>query len=102
MRLLFVLAIATSCGLRTLHAQAVSAAQAAKPTISCSNPAFPGHEWKQASQENQKGWSKPALDAAQAYADSLHDSSVVIVQCGHLIDQWGDTNKRIRFPYARA
>ena len=95
MKFLFALAIAAASGMPPIHAQNADAVQAAKPPVSCSSSAFPGHEWKPASPQSQKGWSKPALDAAQAYADSLHDSSVVIVQCGHIVDQWGDTAKKL-------
>jgi CubicO group peptidase (beta-lactamase class C family) len=91
MKILFALATAAVCILPAAHAQNASA----KPPIPCSNPTFPGHEWKPASQESRKGWSKSALDAAQAYADGLHDTSVMVVQCGRVVDEWGDTAKKL-------
>lgn len=61
----------------------------------CVKPIFPGHDWKGGSHATAKEWSLPKLAIARQYADSLHDSSVVVVQCGLLVDEWGDPSKKI-------
>jgi CubicO group peptidase (beta-lactamase class C family) len=43
----------------------------------------------------QTGWSKERLGQARQFADSLHDSSVMIVQCGRVVDEWGDTSQKL-------
>jgi CubicO group peptidase (beta-lactamase class C family) len=91
MKPLLVPALAVACTLQATHAQNAAAPQNTKPPVSCSNPAFPGHEWK----KETKDWSQQALATANTYADSLHDSSVMVVQCGHVVDQWGDTSKKL-------
>jgi CubicO group peptidase (beta-lactamase class C family) len=61
----------------------------------CTKSTFPGRDWKRASHTTPDEWSLPKLAAARQYADSLHDSSVVIVECGRLVDEWGDPGKKI-------
>ncbi len=65
------------------------------PAVSCAKPAFPSKEWKQDHRLKKEGWSEPKLVAANQYASSLHDQSMMTVQCGRLIDTWGDTAKKI-------
>ena len=56
---------------------------------------FPGNSWKHLSSLERSGWSREKLDAARQYADSIHSSAVMIVQCGEVVDQWGDIDKKI-------
>lgn len=65
------------------------------PVASCAKPAFPGKEWKRNHRSKSDGWSQSKLAAAQQYANSLHDQSVMIVQCGRLVDEWGDPSKKL-------
>jgi hypothetical protein len=53
------------------------------------------HEWKHFSREQLNGWSDEKLAAARQYADPLHDSSVMVVQCGQVVGGWGETAKKI-------
>jgi CubicO group peptidase (beta-lactamase class C family) len=62
---------------------------------SCVKPEFPGKQWKQRHRSTSDGWSESKLAAAQQYADSLHDESMMIVQCGRIVDEWGDTSKKL-------
>jgi CubicO group peptidase (beta-lactamase class C family) len=55
----------------------------------------PGSKWVQASPVEQAEWSSEKLALARQYSNSLHSSSVLIVQNGHVIDEWGDTTKKI-------
>ena len=95
MRGLLIFAV-VACGLQTAFAQNASPnSNASAVSTPCAKQAFPGHEWKQASRDGMKGWSRAGLAAAQSYADSLHDSSVMVVQCGRVVDAWGDTDKKL-------
>jgi CubicO group peptidase (beta-lactamase class C family) len=65
---------------------------ASNAPAACQQPfVFPGRDWKQM----QAGWSQEGLARARQFADSLHDSSVIIVQCGRVIDAWGDTTQKL-------
>lgn len=76
-------------------------AQAAQPRIvsatirSCAKVVFPGRSWKQEKRLEKVGWSETRLLAAQQYAGSLHDQSMMTIECGRLIDAWGDTSRKI-------
>lgn len=59
------------------------------------NNTFPGRHWKHITHQEQARWSVEKLEAVRHYADSLHDSSVIIEQGGRLVDSWGDTSKKI-------
>ncbi len=66
-----------------------------EPARSCAKLVFPGKEWKQDQRSRRDGWSESKLVAAQQYANSLHDEAMMTVQCGRVIDEWGDTSKKI-------
>ena len=79
------LAAVLSPGLITSAAQELPAHQAtatAMANLPCMKPTVPGHDWKQILGQKLEGWSLPKLATAREYADSLHTSSVMIVQCG--------------------
>ena len=79
-----------------------SAPETATITRPCTKPTFPGRDWKRAPDATDE-WSLTKLAVARQYADSLHDSSVVIVQCGRLVYEWGDPTRRsLLFQFARA
>jgi CubicO group peptidase (beta-lactamase class C family) len=58
---------------------------------------FPGRSWQHVSSLKRAGWSSEKLAAARAYAkaDSIQTSAVMIIQGGKVIDEWGDTDKKI-------
>jgi CubicO group peptidase (beta-lactamase class C family) len=61
------------------------------PTIST----FPENSWKHVPSLNGAGWSEEKLAAAHQYANSIQSSAVMIVQGGEIVDQWGETDKKI-------
>ena len=63
------------------------------PAPPCVKIAFPGKTWKLDRALRNGGWQTAKLTAAQKYANSLHDASFMAVQCGHLVDAWGDSSK---------
>lgn len=65
------------------------------PASPCVKIAFPGKNWKQDQALRKVGWREAKLAAAQQYAGSLRDESFMTVQCGHLVDTWGDTSKKM-------
>jgi CubicO group peptidase (beta-lactamase class C family) len=98
MRKLVLLAAIVSSGVLLASAQNQASSKtptAATNPIQCAKPTFPGHAWKKIFHATPDEWSLPKLAAARQYADSLHDSSVVIVQCGRVVDEWGDSSKKI-------
>ncbi len=56
---------------------------------------FPGRNWKYIARREQTCWSAKKLAIAKQYAESLHDSSVVIEQGGRLVAEWGNPAKKI-------
>lgn len=56
---------------------------------------FPARNWSHITAVEQSQWSVQKLLLAQQYADSIHSSSVMIVQCGRVVGEWGDTSKKI-------
>lgn len=61
----------------------------------CAKSPFPEQEWKVVPREKLTGWSLPELATAHQYADSLHDASLMVVQCGRLVDAWGDASEKL-------
>jgi CubicO group peptidase (beta-lactamase class C family) len=55
---------------------------------------YPGKEWTQASNPEDRGWSLKGLAAAKTYADSLDTAAVIIVDDGIIISQWGATSTK--------
>jgi len=77
------------------HTLAVAQATGATTNVFSAKSSFPGHDWKQIPREKLEGWWLAGLATAHQYADSLHDASLMIVQCGRLVDEWGDLSKKI-------
>lgn len=94
MKLFLLISAFVSYSLQAASAQAGNIAQDSRTSITCT-PRFPGHEWRHLSREQFNGWSAQKLAGARQYADSLHDSSVMVVQCGQVVDEWGETTKKI-------
>ena len=61
----------------------------------CPREATPGHQWKAFPAKSPPSWSPIELHDAEQYAASLHDSSFVVIQCGHLVDAWGYSDKKL-------
>lgn len=53
---------------------------------------YPGVEW---ATHSKVGWSAPLLQAAREYTRTRQTSSVIIVQGGRVVDQWGDVALKI-------
>jgi CubicO group peptidase (beta-lactamase class C family) len=58
---------------------------------------FPGKSWRRIQPLERARWSREKLAVAHAYADadSIHTSAVMIIQGGRVVDEWGDTEKKI-------
>src|SRR5580692_12807555 len=70
-------------------------APAATPTAeSCPVAVYPGANWKSVEPAGA-GWSRDKLNAAREYSASIHSSSVMILEHGVIIDEWGDVTKKI-------
>ena len=95
MKWLLIIAAVASYGLQTAPGRNASVAQAPENSLTCSNPTFPGHEWKHFSRKGLHRWSLPKLNMARHYADSVHDSSAMVVHCGRIVDEWGETSRKI-------
>lgn len=53
---------------------------------------YPGKDW---ASHSRAGWSEPLLKAAREYLASQKTQSVMIVQSGQVVDQWGDVTRKI-------
>ena len=56
---------------------------------------YPGHEWQWINEGERILWSASLLKQAHAYSDSIHSSSVMIVQDGKIVDAWGSLDQKI-------
>jgi CubicO group peptidase (beta-lactamase class C family) len=67
------------------------------PTQAEPQAGFPGESWQRIPSLERAGWSSERLAVAHAYADadSIHTSAVMIIQGGKVVDEWGDTDKKI-------
>jgi hypothetical protein len=77
------------------HAQPAQPQSVSATVAPCAKVVFPGQSWKQDRRLEKAGWSQTRLLAAQQYAGSLHDQSMMTIECGRLIDAWGDTGRKI-------
>jgi CubicO group peptidase (beta-lactamase class C family) len=68
---------------------------AARETLAADWPVVPGAQWRIATPAQKSHWSEAGLKKARAYSDSLHSSSVMIIQHGRIIDAWGAVDKKI-------
>jgi CubicO group peptidase (beta-lactamase class C family) len=73
---------------------ALSAHAATPLTESCPVDVYPGADWKSVEPAGA-GWSREKLNAAREYSASIHSSSVMILEHGVVIDEWGDVAKKI-------
>jgi CubicO group peptidase (beta-lactamase class C family) len=73
---------------------ALSAHAATPLTESCPVAVYPGANWKSVEPAGA-GWSREKLNAAREYSASIHSSSVMILEHGVVIDEWGDVAKKI-------
>jgi hypothetical protein len=67
---------------------------ATPPTRSCPAAVYPGTNW-QSVDPTRAGWSREKLNTARDYSATIHSSSVMIVEHGVVIDEWGDVAKKI-------
>jgi len=79
------------------NAQAPVSGPESKTTASssCERAIFPGRTWKRDVKVSKNLWSREKLSAAEQYAASLNDESFMIVNCGIVVDQWGDASKKL-------
>jgi CubicO group peptidase (beta-lactamase class C family) len=68
---------------------------ASSVTTAAEVPVFPGSQWGKATTAQKAGWSAAGLKKARAYSESIHSSSVMIIQNGKVVDEWGDVAKKI-------
>ena len=55
---------------------------------------FPGKTWAKADSPEALGWSRKKLAEAQAIADDIGSTAVMIVQHGKVIDAWGEIDAK--------
>jgi CubicO group peptidase (beta-lactamase class C family) len=65
----------------------------AGPAQPATTSQVPGSEWEHVDPA-QAGWSVDGLADAKRYANTIGSTSVMIVQHGRVIDEWGDTKVR--------
>lgn len=63
-------------------------------SINVDSPRYPGTSWTVAAAERSK-WSVEKLQIARDYSRSIDSSSVMIIQHGRVIAQWGDLHRKI-------
>ncbi len=60
--------------------------------ISCRAADYPGKDWER---HSRAGWSEPLLKAVRDFMANQKTQSVMIVQSGKVVDQWGDVSRKI-------
>jgi CubicO group peptidase (beta-lactamase class C family) len=58
------------------------------------SPALPAAEWKQLASPEQAGWSADKLSKIHEYVEEIGSTSVMIVQHGVVVAEWGDVAHR--------
>lgn len=61
----------------------------------CEGNHFPGTAWTSLPAPENQRWSRSKLAAAQVYAQSLHDSSFIVVECGYIAGSWGQLDEKL-------
>ena len=61
---------------------------------------YPGRHWETADPA-KLGWSPSKLEEARTYLTSLPPATVMVIDHGRLVAQWGDPGKRIKISSAR-
>ncbi len=56
---------------------------------------FPGKTWSKVKSPEELGWSSEKLRLAREYSNSIGSAAVMIVVDGQVLDEWGETTKRI-------
>jgi CubicO group peptidase (beta-lactamase class C family) len=74
---------------------AVLATFATVKTLAADTHVFPDSQWVEATTAQKARWSAAGLKKARGYSNSIHSSSVMIIQTGTVIDQWGDVAQKI-------
>jgi CubicO group peptidase (beta-lactamase class C family) len=64
-------------------------------TPAADTSAFPGAQWIRATTAQKTRWSEADLKKARDYSNSIHSSSVMIIQNGTVVDEWGEVDKKI-------
>ena len=80
------------------HARQQAPVQIASASPAPAGAVYPTAEWER---HSQAGWSQPLLKAARDYMAARQTSAVMIVQGGRVVDQWGDTTRKINMRSAR-
>jgi len=88
------------CARQFLCLALLLAATAAPRSAAAQAARFPGATWDQLPPA-QSGWSTPVLDHAQADAQRLGSTAVVVVQHGVIVASWGETDADILLNSAR-
>ncbi len=58
-------------------------------------PIYPGATWTRVPSGDQVGWSEAKLKEARAYAGTIDTAAVMIIVGGLVLDEWGETTKRL-------
>ena len=53
----------------------------------------PGASWERVTSVDAAGWSSTGLKAARDYSTTIKTAAVMVVQGGHVIDEWGETSR---------
>lgn len=65
------------------------------PAKTTSRKIFPGTTWDKAKTPEELGWSSEKLRLAKEYSSLIGSTAVMVVDSGQIVDQWGETEKRI-------
>ena len=89
--------------MRLIKAVVLSWTLGASGSIATAGPVsdrYPGKSWGKAD-PSTLGWSNEGLAAAKAYFNHLPPASVVVIDHGREIAEWGDAGKRIKISSMR-
>ena len=91
--------IPSGCHLLIMMA-AVTTAQSTSPAKSATPVIFPGATWDTIA-PRAAGWSPSKLEDARAFYSTLPAASVIVVDHGRVVVQWGDPAQRIKISSMR-
>jgi CubicO group peptidase (beta-lactamase class C family) len=61
----------------------------------CADKALPGAIWEKTTASELAKWDKDGLEKARQYSSIIDTTSVMIVQCGRVVDEWGPTDEKL-------
>lgn len=65
-------------------------------TLCTAGTVFPGAAWEKVARPQDAGYSSEKLAQAREYSHGINTAAVVIVSGGHIVDEWGEVERKFK------